>query len=60
MVPGIIAGKLKDIKADYVFSFEVSPMTQVLAGISFAKKLGFPIICMFRIYGLKMLSVIEK
>lgn len=42
MVSGIIAGKLKDIKADYVFSFEVSPMTQVLTGISFAKKLGVP------------------
>lgn len=42
MVSGIIAGKLKNIKADYVFSFEVSPMTQVLAGISFAKKLGVP------------------
>lgn len=42
MVSGIIAGKRKDIKADYVFSYEVSPMTQVLAGISFAKKLGVP------------------
>ena len=42
MISGIIAGKLKDIKADYVFSFEVSPMTQVLAGISFAKKLRVP------------------
>lgn len=39
MVSGMLAGKLKDIKADFVFSFEVSPMTQVLAGISFAKKL---------------------
>lgn len=42
MVSGILAGKLKSIKADYVFSFEVSPMTQVLTGISFAKKLHVP------------------
>lgn len=42
MISGIIAGKLKKINADYVFSFEVSPMTQVLAGISFAKKMGVP------------------
>lgn len=42
MASGMIAGKLKNIKADYVFSFEVSPMTQVLTGISFAKKLGVP------------------
>lgn len=42
MVSGILAGKLKNIKADLVFSFEVSPMTQVLTGISFAKKLGIP------------------
>lgn len=42
MVSGIFVGKLKNIKADYVFSFEVSPMTQVLTGISFAKKLKVP------------------
>lgn len=42
MISGIIAGKRKNIKADYIFSYEVSPMTQVLAGISFAKKLGVP------------------
>lgn len=42
MMSGILAGKMKNIKADYVFSFEVSPMTQVLAGISFAKKLKVP------------------
>lgn len=42
MISGIFAGKLKNIKADYVFSFEVSPMTQVLTGISFAKKLKVP------------------
>lgn len=42
MVSGVIAGTFKNIKADYVFSFEVSPMTQVLTGITFAKKLGVP------------------
>lgn len=42
MVSGFLAGKLKNIKADLVFSFEVSPMTQVLTGISFAKKLRVP------------------
>lgn len=42
MISGIIAGKLKNIKADIVFSFELSPMMQVLAGISFAKKLHVP------------------
>lgn len=42
MVSGMIAGKIKNIKADLVFSFEVSPMTQVLAGISFAKRLKVP------------------
>lgn len=42
MVSGIVAGKINNIKADYVFSFEVSPMTQVLTGISFAKKLKVP------------------
>lgn len=42
MVSGMLAGKIKNIKADYVFSFEVSPMTQVLTGISFAKKLHVP------------------
>lgn len=42
MVSGIIAGKIKSIKADLVFSFEVSPMTQVLTGISFARKLHVP------------------
>lgn len=39
---GILAGLTKKIKADVVFSFEVSPMTQVLTGITFAKKLGVP------------------
>lgn len=42
MVSGMLAGKIKNIKADLVFSFEVSPMTQVLTGISFAKKLHVP------------------
>lgn len=42
MISGILAGKLMNIKADFVFSFEVSPMTQVLAGVSFAKKLRVP------------------
>lgn len=42
MLSGVLAGKLINIKADYVFSFEVSPMTQVLAGISFAKRMKVP------------------
>lgn len=42
MISGIIAGKLKNVKADVVFSFEVSPMTQVLTGVSFAKRLKVP------------------
>lgn len=42
MVSGMLAGKLRKIKADLVFSFEVSPMTQVLTGISFAKQLHVP------------------
>lgn len=42
MISGIFAGKFKKIKADYVFSFEVSPMTQVMTGVSFAKKLKVP------------------
>lgn len=41
-ISGILAGLTKKIKADVVFSFEVSPMTQVLTGITFAKKLGVP------------------
>lgn len=42
MLSGILAGKMKKIKADIVFSFEVSPMTQVLTGISFAKNMKVP------------------
>lgn len=41
-ISGVFAGLTKNIKADYVFSFEVSPMTQVLTGTTFAKKLGIP------------------
>lgn len=41
-ISGIVAGLTKRIKADVVFSFEVSPMTQVLTGITFAKKLCVP------------------
>jgi len=41
-ISGIVVGLIKKIKADLVFSFEVSPMTQVLTGITFAKKLGVP------------------
>lgn len=42
MLMGMLAGKIKKINADVVFSFEVSPMTQVMAGISFAKRLKVP------------------
>ena len=42
MISGMIAGKTKRINADLVFSFEVSPMTQVVTGISFAKRLHVP------------------
>lgn len=42
MISGIVAGKCKKVKADVVFSFEVSPMTQVLSGVSFAKRLKVP------------------
>lgn len=42
MTSGMIAGKIKRINADLVFSFEVSPMTQVVTGISFAKRLHVP------------------
>lgn len=42
MIFGYFAGKTLDVKADYVFSYEVSPMTQVIAGISFAKRLKVP------------------
>lgn len=42
MISGKLAGRFKKIEADIVFSFEVSPMTQVLAGITFAKRLKVP------------------
>ena len=42
MISGKLAGRFKKIDADNVFSFEVSPMTQVLAGIAFAKRLKVP------------------
>lgn len=42
MISGIIAGKFMKINADIVFSFEVSPMTQVLTGVCFAKRLHIP------------------
>lgn len=42
VVSGVVASLAKDVDADVVFSFEVSPMTQVLVGTSFAKRLGIP------------------
>lgn len=42
MVSGKLAGRFKKIDADVVFSFEVSPMTQVLTGVAFAKRLKVP------------------
>ena len=42
MISGKLAGRFKKIDADIVFSFEVSPMTQVLAGVAFAKRLRVP------------------
>lgn len=42
MISGKLAGCFKKINADVVFSFEVSPMTQVLSGVAFAKRLKAP------------------
>lgn len=42
MISGKFAGWFKKINADVVFSFEVSPMTQVLSGVAFAKRLKVP------------------
>ena len=42
MISGIIAGKIRRIEPDIVFSFEVSPMTQVLTGVSFARRHRVP------------------
>lgn len=37
-ISGFVKNLLSDIKADYVFTFEVSPMTQALIGCWYAKK----------------------
>ncbi len=42
MASGKLAGRFKKIDADVVFSFEVSPMTQVLTGVAFSKRLKVP------------------
>lgn len=42
VVSGFLWKTVTDIRADYVFSFEVSPMTQVLVGTWYAKKQGIP------------------
>ena len=42
MISGMLAGKVKRIRPDVVFSFEVSPMTQVLTGVSFSRKHHIP------------------
>ena len=42
VVSGAVWKCISDIKADYVFSFEVSPMTQVLIGCWYAKKHRIP------------------
>lgn len=42
MISGKIAGRFMKLDADIVFSFEVSPMTQVLAGVAFSKRLNIP------------------
>lgn len=42
MISGKIAGRFKKLDADIVFSFEVSPMTQVLTGVAFSKRLNIP------------------
>ncbi len=42
MISGKLAGRFMKIDADMVFSFEVSPMTQVLTGVTFAKRLKVP------------------
>lgn len=41
-ISGFIKNLLTDIKADYVFTFEVSPMTQALIGVWYAKKHHVP------------------
>lgn len=42
MISGKLAGRHNKLDADVVFSYEVSPMTQVLVGESFAKKHKVP------------------
>lgn len=42
VVSGFFKNMLTDIKADYVFTFEVSPMTQALIGCWYAKKHHVP------------------
>ena len=42
MISGKLAGRFKRMDADVVFSFEVSPMTQVLTGVAFARRLKVP------------------
>ena len=42
VVSGFIKNIFMDIKADYVFTFEVSPMTQALIGCWYAKKHHIP------------------
>ena len=42
MISGKLVGCFKKINADVVFSYEVSPMTQVLSGVAFAKRLKIP------------------
>ncbi|MBT2572017.1 glycosyltransferase family 4 protein [Planococcus sp. ISL-110] len=42
VVSGFLWNKLTKIKADYVFIFEVSPMTQALPGVWYAKKRNIP------------------
>lgn len=39
---GFIWNLINDIKADYVFTFEVSPMTQALVGVWYARKNKIP------------------
>ena len=42
VVSGFVKNLLSNIKADYVFTFEVSPMTQALIGCWYAKKHHVP------------------
>lgn len=41
-ISGFVKNLFSDIKADYVFTFEVSPMTQALVGCWYAKKHHVP------------------